>query len=135
MMENKERNRLAMHLGETLREARKRAELTQVDVAERVELATEVLGRIERGNMLPSVPTLRKLCRTLHVDANAMLGLDAKNALAWPEEPDREAEDLPELRRVLRTLRRMDAAQLSVVGSTATALLRYSGQRPEDPSE
>ncbi|QRO02211.1 helix-turn-helix domain-containing protein [Archangium violaceum] len=135
MMENKDRNRLAMHLGETLREARKRAELTQVDVAERVELATEVLGRIERGNMLPSVPTLRKLCRTLHVDANAMLGLDAETAPSWPEEPDREAEDLPELRRVLRTLRRMDAAQLSVVGSTATALLRYSGQRPEDPSE
>ncbi|WP_257450010.1 helix-turn-helix transcriptional regulator [Archangium lipolyticum] len=135
MTENKERTRLAMHLGETLREARKRAEMTQVDVAERVELATEVLGRIERGNMLPSVPTLRKLCRTLHVDANAMLGLDAETTFSWPEEPAREEEDTPELRRVMRTLRRMDAAQLSVVGSMASALLKYTGQRPEDSSE
>ena len=54
--------KLARHLGKTARAARLLAKLTQADVAERVGIATEVYGRLERGAMLPSAPTLRKLC-------------------------------------------------------------------------
>ncbi|WP_324962853.1 helix-turn-helix transcriptional regulator [Archangium sp.] len=130
-----ERKRLTTHLGKVLREARKKAALTQVDVAERVGLVTEVFGRMERGDMLPSVPTLRKLCRALRVDANLILGLEVEKAPFWLEQPEPEADELPELRRLLRMLRRMDAAQLSVVSSTASALLKYTRQRPDDHSK
>ncbi|HYO58456.1 MAG TPA: helix-turn-helix transcriptional regulator [Archangium sp.] len=122
-------------MGKVLREARKKAALTQVDVAERVGLVTEVFGRMERGDMLPSVPTLRKLCRALRVDANLILGLEVEKAPFWLEQPEPEADELPELRRLLRMLRRMDAAQLSVVSSTASALLKYTRQRPDDHSK
>ena len=74
---------LSNHLGEALREARLKAELTQADVADRVGVATEVYGRIERGNLTPSVPNLRKLCMVLRVDASAALGLEAGEAAAW----------------------------------------------------
>ncbi|HEX8434148.1 helix-turn-helix transcriptional regulator [Archangium sp.] len=126
---------LAAHLGQVLREARQRAALTQADVAERIGVVTEVFGRLERGNLLPSVPTLRKLCRVLHVDANVMLGLEVEKAPSWMEAPEHEADEPPELRRLVRALRRMDAAQLAVVSSTAHALLRHTGQQPDDPSE
>ncbi len=107
-----EKKRLTAHLSAVVREARKRTALTQADVAERIGVVTEVFGRLERGHMLPSVPTLRKLCRILRVDANAMLGLDVDKAPLWLEAPEPEVDDLPELRRLVRTLRRMNAAQL-----------------------
>jgi hypothetical protein len=69
------------------------------------------------------------------VDANALLGLDIDKAPLWLEAPEPEADELPELRRLVRTLRRMDAAQLNVVSCTANALLRHTGQRPDDHAE
>jgi len=130
-----ERKRLTAHFAAVVREARKRATLTQADVAERVGLATDVYGRMERGNMLPSVLTLRRVCRVLRVDANVILGLDINKAPLWLEEPELEPHDLPELRRLVRTLRQMDAAQLSVVRSTANALMRNIGHQPDDSSD
>jgi transcriptional regulator with XRE-family HTH domain len=129
------KRKLAVHLGETLRAARLKAALTQVDVAERVGVVTEVYGRMERGNMLPSVPSLRKLCVALRMDANAVLGLDTDNAPDWLDAPEPETEEPLEVRRVVRMLRQMDAAQLAVVSSTASALLKYLGQQPDEPSE
>ncbi|HEY0092769.1 MAG TPA: helix-turn-helix transcriptional regulator, partial [Archangium sp.] len=43
---------LAATIGTAARAARVQANLTQEDVAERVGLATEVYGRLERGGML-----------------------------------------------------------------------------------
>jgi DNA-binding XRE family transcriptional regulator len=119
------KKKLALHLGTTLREARKRAALTQADVAGSVGLVTEVFGRMERGNVLPSVPTLRKICLALRLDANTLLGLDTYKSLPWLESAPEEA-DSREMRRLLRALRRMNAAQLVVVSSTVHALARYS---------
>ena len=61
---------LSTILGAAVRAARQRQELTQADVAERVGLATEVYGRLERGHMLPSVRTLLRICTVLHVSAD-----------------------------------------------------------------
>ena len=130
-----ERKKLAAHMGKVLREARQMGSLTQADLSERVGLATEVLGRTERGHMLPSVPTLRKLCRVLRVDANVILGLDVEKAPLWLDALEPETDELPELRRLVRTLRRMDAAQLAVLSSTANALLRHTGQRADGHAE
>jgi transcriptional regulator with XRE-family HTH domain len=135
MKEDTERAQLAAHLGDMLRRARKSAKLTQGDVAKRVDIATEVLGRIERGNMLPSLRNLRRLCRVLQLDANAMLALGPEKVPPWAEDPAAGKEALPEFRQLMRTLRLMDAAQLTLVNITANAVLRYAGQRTEDPSE
>jgi transcriptional regulator with XRE-family HTH domain len=130
-----EKKKLMAHLAAVVREARKKAELTQADVAERVGVVTEVFGRLERGFLLPSVPTLRKLCRVLRLDANVVLGLDIEKNPSWLKAPEPEADDPPELRRLGRTLRRMDSAQLSVMISTANALMRHTGQRPYGQAE
>jgi len=130
-----EKKKLMAHLAAVVRDARKRAELTQADVAERVGVVTEVFGRLERGFLLPSVPTLRKLCRVLRLDANVVLGLDVEKDPSWLRASEPEAGDPPELRRLGRTLRRMDPAQLAVMISTANALMRHTTQRPDEQAE
>ena len=132
--------KLAKYLGAAARECRLRANMTQADVAELVEIATEVYGRIERGGVLPSVPTFRRMCRALRADANKLLGLDDSptsevsgrpsgeasepvpvNAL---EEPISTPEDPPGLRRLFRYLRKLTPEQLRAIGHVASAFLK-----------
>jgi transcriptional regulator with XRE-family HTH domain len=51
-------------LGDAARAARLRLGLTQAEVAKKVGLKSGVYGRVERGMMMPSVPTLRRICET-----------------------------------------------------------------------
>jgi transcriptional regulator with XRE-family HTH domain len=76
---------LTVHLGEALRAARERTGWTQADVAERVGVATEVYGRMERGHMMPSVSSLRTLCVVLRLDADVALGLESR---PWRQDPE-----------------------------------------------
>ena len=116
-------SKLAANVGEMAREARVRAGLTQADVAERVGLATEVYGRLERGRMLPSVPSLRRLCIALRTPSDAFLGLNTGEVASWvAEATPSEYEEVPELRRLMRTLRKLDGTQLKLIGLVASAL-------------
>ncbi len=118
---------LAVYLGRVAREARTRLGLTQEEVAERVGVATEVYGRVERGNMLPSVPTLMRLCHALALDANALLGFSsARPALGLVPHPAAGEAEPPGLRRLLRVTRRLSPRQLSLLGSMAHALSRVT---------
>jgi len=117
---------LARHVGAAAREARARAGLTQAEVAERVELATEVYARLERGNMLPSVPSLLRLCRALGVDANSLLGLVTDTPPQWLVQAAPPSEEPPALRRLLRSVRRLGAAQVNAL----TRVARFMGSAP-----
>ncbi|KFA88825.1 helix-turn-helix transcriptional regulator [Archangium violaceum] len=115
--------KLATRLGESARAARQRLNLTQEDVAERIGIATEVYGRLERGNMLPSVPTFRKLCAVLGLSADEALGLTNENPLPWtPPAPSPEASEPAELRRLLRRARQLDRNSLRVLSLVAAHL-------------
>jgi transcriptional regulator with XRE-family HTH domain len=116
-------SKLAANVGEIAREARQRSGLTQADVAERVGLATEVYGRLERGRMLPSVPSLRRLCIALRTPSDTFLGLNTGEVATWVAESDPpEYDESPELRRLMRTLRKLDASQLKLISLVAAAL-------------
>ncbi len=127
---------LAVTVGAAARAARARLGLTQADVAERVGIAMEVYSRMERGKVLPSVTTLRRLCQVLRIGADTLLGLD-EGALVAPLERDaKEAEgvpagvpgeDPPRLRRLVRVLRALEPEQLKAVAQVvhgALGLLR-----------
>jgi transcriptional regulator with XRE-family HTH domain len=127
---HKTQAKLARHLGKTARAARMQAKLTQADVAERVGIATEVYGRLERGAMLPSVPTLLKLCSTLHADANALLGLNSGLPLVSLDASETK-EEPPRVRQVLRSLRRLTPTQLNAIGHVASTFAK-SNEAPSD---
>ncbi|OJH37506.1 transcriptional regulator [Cystobacter ferrugineus] len=116
------RKKLTVHLGEALRAARARAQWTQADVAERVGVATEVYGRMERGNLTPSVPILRALCGVLRMDADEALALESRGTAAWLKEQPAPEEESPQIRRLMRALRLMDDKQLAALSVVARTL-------------
>ncbi|PTL75409.1 helix-turn-helix domain-containing protein [Vitiosangium sp. GDMCC 1.1324] len=126
--------RLATNIGEACRAARVEAGLTQEDVADRVGIATEVYGRLERGNMTPSVPTLRKVCLVLNLSADAALAID-KEARLPPRPPATDAGGdegaSPEHRRLIRRTKRLPRRELRILGVLATIL----GEKGGTPSK
>ena len=116
--------KLASTIGAAARAARMRLELTQADVAERIEVATEVYGRLERGGMLPSVQTLLRLCHELNVSADELLGLAHHSPSPRSSEAPSLPTERPEIRRLLRSLRQLDASHVKLLGLVAKALLR-----------
>ncbi|MFP2924525.1 helix-turn-helix domain-containing protein [Pyxidicoccus sp. 3LG] len=117
---------LASMLGAASRAARVRMGLTQADVAERIGMASEVYGRLERGHMLPSVQNLRRLCVVLNVPPHELLGL-GEDLAAPPPAKDKAAvktreDDTPEMRRLMRNLRKLSPVQLKLMNLVASAM-------------
>lgn len=69
-------NDLGTLLGARLRAARKRARLTQEELAARVGKTPESISNIERGQQLPALDTLLALCEALRVTVMEVLDLD-----------------------------------------------------------
>jgi transcriptional regulator with XRE-family HTH domain len=61
-------------LGPNIRKARQRQGLSQARLAEMVEMSTEVLGRMERKQVLPRLERFVLLCKILGVTPDQMLG-------------------------------------------------------------
>jgi transcriptional regulator with XRE-family HTH domain len=76
--------------GDLLREARRRAGLSQAELARRAGKPTSVIGRWERGEVKPSLETLRELIGACGLE----LGVQLSNA-------DSEEHDLALIRRSL----------------------------------
>lgn len=117
------RQKLARHLGAAAREARGETALTQADVAERVGVATEVYGRMERGGLLPRLTTFAKLCRVLGTDANGMLGLSPSAPVQGVDTSRHPPEEPAPVRRLLRLVRVMNREQLAALTSVARVLV------------
>ena len=73
---------LAVGLGERLRRRREDLGLTQAQVAEAVGLEPDTVGRLERGERLPSMTTLLRLSSTVRLSLAALLADDAAWAAA-----------------------------------------------------
>ncbi|QRK12314.1 helix-turn-helix domain-containing protein [Archangium violaceum] len=112
---------LKKYLGKSARAARVHKGFTQAEVAQRAELAVAVYGRIERGEMMPSLPTVQRLCRVLEVDANTLLGFSSPTPPAWFTSPP--PKERPAVHEFLRTARRMKPRQLRALRSVAQAML------------
>ncbi|WP_225413292.1 helix-turn-helix transcriptional regulator [Stigmatella hybrida] len=111
--------RLAVTLGKAARLARREAGLTQQDVAEGVGIVPEVYGRIERGVSLPSISTLFRLCITLHMGPNELMGFVPLRGLpgraSWAREVPPALAETPETRRLLILLGRLTRLQLRLM--------------------
>jgi transcriptional regulator with XRE-family HTH domain len=91
--------------GDLLREARLRAALTQAELADRAGIARSQISRYERGSVLPSLETLRRLVRACGLE----LGFRVYNA----DLEDHDATLIAQSRR-LSPEERVDRAVRSV---------------------
>jgi transcriptional regulator with XRE-family HTH domain len=114
--------RLGAMIGSAARSARLRTGLTQADLAEQLDLAVEVYGRLERGQMLPSVPTLHQLCVSLGLSADEVLGFLPEGGARRLQPPP--VEESPEVRRVSRQLSRLNRRKLQLLGALVRLLAR-----------
>ena len=119
---------LANTLGAVARAARMRAGLTQEDVAERIGMASEVYGRMERGQMLPRVENLRRMCVVLNVAPHELLGLEPLGAESTSpaEELKPRADDTADMRRLLRRMRKLSPTQVKLLSLIAGAMVAKS---------
>lgn len=110
---------LGTTIGATARAARETLGLTQAQVAEKVNLVPLVYSRLERGKMLPSVPTLLRICDALDISADEALGRSV------PEKGKKRAEEASEnLRRLIALSRKLDEKQLEALVHVAQVMRR-----------
>lgn len=116
--------RLKQKLTENLRAARNRVGLTQEEVASGVGMATEVYGRMERGLILPSLPSLVRMSQVLHADPSELLGqVDTTPAAAHVSMVSliSRLDDTPEMRRLIRHASNASRVQVRLLAEVAAA--------------
>lgn len=91
-------------LGRALREGRERTGASQHEIAERLGITLEYYGRLERGQQLPSLPTLVDLCRTLDVSFDALVRETPATALGAREHEKPYGALPPAKRRLIRRI-------------------------------
>lgn len=78
-----------MDIGQAIKTLRMKQQMTQAELAERVDMSINAVSQIERGKTVPPKATVERLCRAFGVPVSYML-------LATIEE-----QDIPEEKRVL----------------------------------
>jgi len=118
--------RLPATLGAALKQARTRAGMTQAEVAEAIGTHTEVYGRMERGSVMPSVPTLLRLCMTLGSGPHELMGfselgpLQSAPGASWVLP---SLSNSPETRRLLHRIQRLNSPRIKLLSRLAAFLL------------
>lgn len=72
--------------GKKIKDARKKMNFTQFELAEKINVSQNFLGDIERGLKLPSLPKLILLSNTLKLSLDSMFLDSLDNVLEEPEE-------------------------------------------------
>lgn len=72
--------------GKKIKDARKKMDFTQFELAEKINVSQNFLGDIERGLKLPSLPKLILLSNTLKLSLDSMFLDSLNNVLEEPEE-------------------------------------------------
>ena len=67
-----------MDLGKNIAKARKNANLTQEQLAEKLQVARQTVSKWEAGTTMPTVPGLVKLAKALETDCNSLLEKEEK---------------------------------------------------------
>ena len=81
--------------------ARRRAGVSQGELAKRTEMYGSDISKMERGRMLPTAPRLRRLAEALGVSADFLLGLQDTAASPSSARPPENAphEETPPAKR------------------------------------
>ncbi len=97
-------------LGDVVKAARQRAEITMEVLAERIDVTDRYLYRIENEGQKPSYDVLRKLIWELSIDPNLIF---------FPEKSDKDAK----MEGLVRSLYRCDKRSMAIIEATVKAAL------------
>lgn len=74
--EDKRKKGTKMNLGKNIQEARKKAGVTQIQLAEQLDVYQKDISRWERNELTPNALTLAKICKALNASADELLELN-----------------------------------------------------------
>ena len=71
--------------GQVIQRIRKEHGMTQEQLAEKVGIDPNSISRIERGRLIPALPTLIDICNALEIGADAILAayIDVDTPIRW----------------------------------------------------
>jgi DNA-binding XRE family transcriptional regulator len=125
--QDEERQRL---FARNLRAARERAGLTQASMATKLGMEDEVYARYERAKMWPSLDRLGRICEILGCTSDSLLGTDQPPPRpARPPAPTPD-DDSPDVRRLLRRLRKARPKTLRLAKQMLDELDKYGRPAP-----
>jgi transcriptional regulator with XRE-family HTH domain len=113
-------------LARNLRAARKRKGLTQAKVADAIGVSTNIYWRYETARTLPSVETLRDICKVLDVSADTLLGIEPGQISSAPQLPPDEPLMV---RRLLGKLRQASRSTRYLVEMVLAGIEKRRGGR------
>ncbi len=97
-------------LGQAIKKARKRNNLTIEALADRVDVSERYLYRIENENKKPSYDVLYKLIRCLSISADSIF---------YPEKPTKESE----IEDLVRMLHNCNERDIEIIKATVKAMI------------
>ncbi len=104
-------------LGARIQEERKKARLTQEELAERVDLSVNYIGYIERGKQAPYLKTLERIA-----DA---LGIEVYELFLFKEE-GRDVESEEEaIKELVLTVHKKDSEDIKFISSILRQIFEY----------
>lgn len=103
-------------LGEVVKNARQRSNLTMEELAYRLQVSPRYLYRIENEGKKPSYDLLFALIRELSISPDLIF---------YPEKPTNDSE----IESLIRQLYNCDAHSLKVIKATVTALLNNTNKK------
>lgn len=103
-------------LGDILKLAREKADITVETLADRVGITERYLYRIENEGKKPSYDVLYKLIRELSI---------LPDSIFYPEKPSKDSE----IENLLRMLYSCDERSLEVIKATAKALIDTASEK------
>ena len=115
---------LAVAMGNAARQARHALQLTQQQIAERLDVSAEFYSRMERGRAFPSLEVFLRMLDVLGMRADTLLGLEATRAAAPATVPVTSPDDPREVRDVIAALRRLPASASRFVTALLSAFER-----------
>lgn len=89
--------------GSAIQRIRKERGMTQEQLAEKTDVASNTISRIERGLLLPALPTLIDICNALETSADSILAayITADTPIRWsPLARKLEGIDLEKQRKI-----------------------------------
>ncbi|MDT2862672.1 helix-turn-helix domain-containing protein [Lactococcus lactis] len=66
------------YLGDKLKASRKSKNLTQKELADKIDVKTRTVASYEQGSAYPSIEVLGKICDTLGISSDYLLGISDK---------------------------------------------------------
>lgn len=100
-------------LGPMVKERRRKQKTTQEELAEYVEVTPGFIGQIERGEALPSLDTLQRIIKHLHLDPNELFLDDPRSDPNYSELISIIVQMSPRQRKFLLAFAKLMKSELS----------------------